>query len=96
VTVSLSLIEPTNCHKAEKNKRLGNSWAFYQLRQYLTYKAVKFGVKLIFVNPRYSSQMCLRANTFTLLEVNLIEVVRSLPVVIVFGLEMLTKMEQKI
>jgi IS605 OrfB family transposase len=44
--------------QSRKNKRLGNSWAFYQLRQYLTYKAVKFGVELVFVDPRYTSQMC--------------------------------------
>ena len=44
--------------QSRKNKRLGNSWAFYQLRQYLTYKAIKFGVKIVFVDPRYTSQMC--------------------------------------
>jgi IS605 OrfB family transposase len=44
--------------QSKKNKRLGNSWAFYQLRQYLTYKAIKFGVKIVFVDPRYTSKMC--------------------------------------
>jgi putative transposase len=44
--------------QSRKNKRLGNSWAFYQLRQYLTYKAIKFGVEIVFVDPRYTSQMC--------------------------------------
>jgi IS605 OrfB family transposase len=44
--------------QSKKNKRLSNSWSFYQLRQYLTYKAIKYGVKIIVVDPRYSSQMC--------------------------------------
>jgi putative transposase len=39
-------------------RRRSNGWAFHQLRQYTTYKAVKFGVKLIFVEPRYTSQTC--------------------------------------
>jgi putative transposase len=39
-------------------RRRSNSWAFYQLRQFTTYKAVKFGVKLMFVEPRYTSQTC--------------------------------------
>lgn len=39
-------------------RRRSNSWAFFQLRQFLTYKAVKFGVKLVFVDPRYTSQTC--------------------------------------
>jgi len=39
-------------------RRRSNSWSFYQLRQYLTYKCIKFGVKLVFVDPRYTSQMC--------------------------------------
>jgi IS605 OrfB family transposase len=44
--------------RSKKERRLSNSWAFYQLRQFLTYKAIKHGVKLVFVNPRYTSQTC--------------------------------------
>ncbi|MGH2412693.1 MAG: RNA-guided endonuclease TnpB family protein [Microcystaceae cyanobacterium] len=44
--------------QSKKNKRLGNSWAFYQLRQFLTYKAIKHGVKLVLTDPRYTSQTC--------------------------------------
>ncbi|GAC1489499.1 MAG: RNA-guided endonuclease TnpB family protein [Chamaesiphon sp.] len=44
--------------RTKKERRLSNSWAFYQLRQFLTYKAIKQGVKLVFVNPRYTSQTC--------------------------------------
>jgi IS605 OrfB family transposase len=44
--------------RSKKERRLSNSWAFYQLRQFLTYKAIKHGVKLVFVDPRYTSQTC--------------------------------------
>lgn len=44
--------------RTKKERRLSNSWAFYQLRQFLTYKAIKHGVKLVFVDPRYTSQTC--------------------------------------
>ena len=39
-------------------RRRSNSWTFYQFRQFMTYKAVTFGVNLVFVNPRYTSQTC--------------------------------------
>jgi putative transposase len=44
--------------RTQKERRLSNSWAFYQLRQFLTYKAIKHGVKLVFVDPRFTSQTC--------------------------------------
>ena len=44
--------------RSKTERRRSNSWAFYQLRQFLTYKAVKFGVKLVYVDPRYTSQTC--------------------------------------
>jgi len=44
--------------RSKTERRRSNSWAFYQLRQFLTYKSVKFGVKLILVDPRYTSQTC--------------------------------------
>jgi IS605 OrfB family transposase len=44
--------------RSKTERRRSNSWAFYQLRQFLNYKAIKFGVKLVFVDPRYSSQTC--------------------------------------
>jgi len=34
------------------------SWAFYQLRQMVTYKAVLQGSKVMAVDPRYTSQTC--------------------------------------
>lgn len=44
--------------RTKTERRLSNSWAFYQLRQFLDYKAVKNSVKLFLVNPAYTSQTC--------------------------------------
>lgn len=44
--------------RSKRERRLSNSWSFYQLRQFMDYKAIKFGVKLVFVDPRYTSQSC--------------------------------------
>jgi putative transposase len=41
-------------------RRRSNSWAFYQLRSFISYKAVQAGVRVVLVNPRYSSQTCHR------------------------------------
>lgn len=48
-------------NKQPRNKterRRSNSWAFYQLRLFLEYKALITGVTVIKVNPRYTSQTC--------------------------------------
>jgi transposase len=34
------------------------SWAFYDLRQKIEYKALKHRAKVITVNPKYTSQTC--------------------------------------
>ncbi len=44
--------------RSKRERRRSNSWAFYQLRTFLEYKALQAGVKLIKVNPAYTSQMC--------------------------------------
>jgi len=44
--------------RSKKERRLSNNWAFYQFRMFLTYKCVLYGVKLILVNPAYTSQTC--------------------------------------
>ncbi|XFA74394.1 transposase [Thermosynechococcaceae cyanobacterium Okahandja] len=44
--------------RSKMERRRSNSWAFYQLRQFLTYKGVKFGVAVHFVDSRYTSKTC--------------------------------------
>jgi putative transposase len=44
--------------RSKTERRRSNSWAFYQLRQFLEYKGIKEGVKVIAVSPRYTSQTC--------------------------------------
>ena len=49
--------ERTNQQPRNKQeRRKSNSWSFYQLRQFLTYKCILAGVPLILVNPAYTSK----------------------------------------
>jgi IS605 OrfB family transposase len=41
-------------------RRRSNSWAFYQLRMFIEYKAASAGVQVIPISPAYTSQMCVR------------------------------------
>lgn len=51
--------ERTNQQPRNKTeRRRSNSWAFFQLRLFLSYKSVKLGVELVAVNPAYTSQTC--------------------------------------
>jgi len=40
--------------------RMVAGWSFYQLQQFVTYKAASFGIAVEFVNPAYTSQTCHR------------------------------------
>ncbi|WP_373872941.1 RNA-guided endonuclease InsQ/TnpB family protein [Microseira wollei] len=43
-------------------RRRANSWAFYELRHFLEYKGIKYGVEAIAVPPAYTCQTCHRCN----------------------------------
>jgi IS605 OrfB family transposase len=48
-----------NSYKRRKNQRRElNNWSFYQLQQFIAYKAVEKAVPVIWVNPKYTSQTC--------------------------------------
>jgi len=71
--------------RSKTERRRSNSWAFYELRQFMTYKAVKFGVKLIFVDPRTLARPATTACTFIRSKASRIAVARSLSVGIAVG-----------
>lgn len=51
--------ERTNQQPRNKvERRRSNSWAFYQLRLFLAYKSIKFGVEKVVIPPAYTSQTC--------------------------------------
>jgi len=46
--------------RSTTERRRANRWAFYQLRSFISYKALQAGVRVVLVDPRYSSQTCHR------------------------------------
>ena len=45
-------------NRNSKQRNELRSWSFYQLEQFLTYKAEEVGSKVIKVSPEYTSQRC--------------------------------------
>jgi putative transposase len=43
---------------ARKNNRMKNTWSFYQLTLFISYKAERLGIKVEQVDPAYTSQEC--------------------------------------
>jgi IS605 OrfB family transposase len=46
--------------RSKRERRLSNNWSFYQLRSFLEYKGIKYGVEVLAVPPQYTSQTCHR------------------------------------
>jgi transposase len=42
--------------------RLLSNWAFFQLRQFIDYKAGRNGVVVVTISPEYTSKMCSRCH----------------------------------
>jgi IS605 OrfB family transposase len=55
---NLTNIRRTAKPKSKAQKTELNRWSFFQLRQFLTYKALRDGVRLYAVPPAYTSQTC--------------------------------------
>jgi IS605 OrfB family transposase len=54
----LTNIRFTSKRRNKKFRTKINKWSFAQLRSYLVYKGLLYGVPVIIVNPRYTSQTC--------------------------------------
>ncbi len=48
----------TNLRLRRSQRGLHNAWAFYQLAEFVRYKALRAGVPVVSVDPRYTSQTC--------------------------------------
>lgn len=46
--------------RGRTERRRSNSWAFFQLRQFLLYKAILKGIAIVFVNPAYTARTCVK------------------------------------
>lgn len=47
-----------NRRKGKIFNRMRSNWAYFQLRQFLTYKAENIGKSVVLADPRYTSQRC--------------------------------------
>jgi IS605 OrfB family transposase len=58
-TIALEKLTGIRNRKVRKRQRAAlNSWNYYQLEQFLIYKAIARGINVVYVNPAYTSQKC--------------------------------------
>ncbi len=55
-TIKLELLE--GIAREEKNRFLLRNWSYYQLQTMIAYKAEKYGLHVLFVDPYHTSQTC--------------------------------------
>jgi putative transposase len=58
VVENLSEIRSRVNQRGRENRRRLHSWSFAQLRAFLTYKAQEAGMRVVAIDPRYTSQTC--------------------------------------
>ncbi len=52
----------THTKQPRDDRYTHHSWAFFQLQQFITYKALEHGIGVLSVDPRYTSQTCPRCS----------------------------------
>lgn len=52
----------TKTKRPKDDRYTHHSWAFFQLQQFITYKALEHGIGVVYVDPRYTSQTCPRCS----------------------------------
>jgi putative transposase len=57
---NLTHIRSRTTVRGKRQRRVLHSWAFFQLRAFIAYKALAAGVRVVLVNPAYTSQTCSR------------------------------------
>lgn len=60
-TIRMEQLKEIRCRTKTWNKHLNRmiaGWSFYQLQQFVKYKAAVCGIAVEFVNPKYTSQTC--------------------------------------
>ena len=58
VLEDLTNVRTTTERVRTKDRYITVSWAFYQFRKFLTYKAERVGAHVVAVDPKYTSQKC--------------------------------------